>query len=196
MGSGQGSGSHLDALVEKDNNGLPFIGGKMLKGLLRDAINRLEQWQLLDNFKKTDQLTITESLFGSAGFSQDKKGNSVPRNKTIQGLVRVNDATLIEDLQQWLAHPEQKLQRQQLFTEMYTTAINEKGTAKNKSLRGKQVTIPLTLEVELEWLGKEENTQWQAIIAEGLPLIRAVGSQRSRGYGRAQFSIKPRDNAS
>ena len=190
VGSGQGSGSHLDALVEKDKRGLPFISGKMLKGLLRDAVNRLEQWQQLDQFQKTETLTHVEQLFGSAGFGQDEKGQAVPRQQTIAGSLRLNDAVLPDDLQQWLADPAQTLQRQQLFTEMYSTAINEKGVAKNKSLRGRQVTIPLSLEAEIEWIGEEENNQWQAIVAEALPLIRAVGSQRSRGYGRAQCCLK------
>lgn len=193
-GSGRGSGSHLDALVETDASGLPFVSGRMLKGLLRDAVNRLELWQQLDGFVGYSHATWVETLFGSAGFKMDEQKNTVPRNQTSAGSVRVSDAKLPTDLHQWLAHPAQKLQQKQLFNEVYSTAINAQGVAKNKSLRGMQVVIPLTLETQLEWLGENDNTEWQAIIAEALPLIRAVGSQRSRGYGRVQICIQDKEN--
>lgn len=188
-GSGRGSGSHLDALVENDADGLPFISGRMLKGLLRDAVNRLEHWGRLTEFK-IDDVSLVESLFGSRGFKTDGKDN-VPRNLTDPGNIKVGDAQLPEELHQWLAYKAHDAHRKQLYREVYSTAINSKtGAAEHHSLRGTQVVVPLQLEARLEWIGASEAGNWTQIIGEALPLIRAVGAQRSRGYGRALLHIK------
>ncbi|MFZ2404577.1 MAG: RAMP superfamily CRISPR-associated protein [Methylobacter sp.] len=185
-GSGRGSGSHLDALVENDADGLPFISGRMLKGLLRDAVNRLEQWGQLAEFR-ADDVSLAESLFGSRGYGKD----NVPRNLTNPGKIKVGDAQLPEELHQWLAYKPHDAHRKQLYREVYSTAINTKtGAAEHHSLRGMQVVVPLQLEARLEWIGASEAGNWTQIIGEALPLIRAVGAQRSRGYGRALLHIK------
>ena len=36
--SGLASGAHLDALVIKDKNGMPYIPGKTLKGIIKEAV--------------------------------------------------------------------------------------------------------------------------------------------------------------
>lgn len=185
-GSGRGSGSHLDALVETGGDGLPFISGRMLKGLLRDAVNRLEHWGRLDEFK-TGDATVVENLFGSRGFGKD----NVPRNRTHPGKIKVGDARLPQDLRQWLAYSDHGAQRQQLFREVFSTAIDAAtGVAKHHSLRGMQVVVPLPLQARLEWIGAGDAGNWRQIVEEALPLIRAVGAQRSRGYGRALLQIK------
>lgn len=185
-GSGRGSGSHLDALVETGGDGLPFISGRMLKGLLRDAVNRLEHWGQLAEFK-TGDVTVVEDLFGSRGFNK----NNVPRNLTNPGKIKVGDARLPDDLRQWLAYKDHEAQRRQLFREVFSTAIEAAtGAAKHHSLRGMQVVVPLPLEARLEWLGGKDGENWRQIVGEALPLIRAVGAQRSRGYGRALLQIQ------
>lgn len=184
-GSGRGSGSHLDALVDKDADGLPFVSGRMLKGLLRDAVNRLEQWGRLNGGGHV------ENLFGSRGFKQDGQ-ESVPRNKTEPGKIRVGDAQLPEELRRWLAYKDHREERSQLYHEVFSTAINvESGAAEQHSLRGMQVVIPMQLEAQLEWIDAGDSGNWTEIIKEALPLIRAVGGGRSRGYGRAVLEVKP-----
>ena len=37
-GSGLAAGADVDTLVVKDKNGLPFVPGKTLKGLIREAV--------------------------------------------------------------------------------------------------------------------------------------------------------------
>lgn len=41
IGSGQAAGRHLDELVLTDGNGLPFVPGSTLRGLVADAVRRL-----------------------------------------------------------------------------------------------------------------------------------------------------------
>ena len=208
QGTGKGSGSHLDALVEKDQKGLPFVNGKMLKGLLRDACNRLAIWNSYDlesyqlesyQLKSTDK--IVETLFGSSGFANTKQGN-VARDETQAGLLRFSDATLPTEIAHYLADKPHQALRNKLYTSLYSTAIQHKsGVAKEGSLRGMEVTIPMILEAQIE-LFKMPTTKhhsieqqaiadnWQAIIKTALPLIRHVGGQRNRGLGRATLTLE------
>ncbi len=196
-GTGKGSGSHLDALVERDRYGLPFISGRMLKGLFRDAIYRLESWKRLDNYKKKTEDNLTEKLFGSNSYQIDKADKTVEtlaRDYTQPGIIRFSDASLPEKMREWLGHREQDTLRQELFRDFYSTAIQySTGVAKKNSLRGMEMAIPITLFATISWRGNEDEEYkkvWQEILSNSLPLIRAVGGHRTRGFGRSQLSLK------
>ena len=201
-GTGRGSGSHLDALVERDINGLPFVSGKMLKGLLRDAVNRAATWQVLSVQKdKPDALDagqIVEILFGSPGFGAD----NAPRDATLAGLLKISNAQMPEVLRDWLGGgtPEHLHLRNKLFRSIYSTAINsDSGVAKKGSLRGQEVTVPMQLEARISLLpmpaGEHSEAHilvaeyWHSIVQQALPLVRAVGSNRTRGLGRAHLTL-------
>lgn len=196
-GTGKGSGSHVDAVVEKDRFGCPFISGRMLKGLVRDAVYRAAHWGIYQTQGVPAPEAVVEVLFGSAGFV-----NKRPRNETIPGMVRVGDAVLDQNVRKWLGHPDNKKYRLALFHDIYSTAINNQGTAKPGSLRGQQVVVPLTLMSTME-IGKPEArlgqkgeaTSWvsrhaKTVIEKALPLIRNVGANRTRGLGRVRISLK------
>lgn len=180
VGSGRGSGSHLDALVEKDSDGLPFVPGRMLKGLMRDAVYRLDSWNLLIPPQ-------TEKLFGTAGFAE----GGTPREDTQPGCLSFPDARLPDDLRVWLKSNGQA--RQALFGEFFSTAIeHDSGTAKGRTLRGIEVVIPVTLEAEIEYINKAQPAaDWEKTIGYAIPLIRAIGSNRTRGLGRCTLTMEP-----
>ena len=65
-GSGLAAGADVDALVVKDKDGLPFVPGKTLKGLVREAI---EEMELIDG-------RFNENLFIQAfGNSEDRNAD-------------------------------------------------------------------------------------------------------------------------
>jgi len=208
-GTGRGSGSHLDALIDVDDLGLPFVSGKMLKGLLRDAVYRLESWGHFNDPSHPlyySEGSLTEYIFGSRGTLD---GN-VSRDFTEKGKLRVGNAQLPEDFRGWITSLKQtetlmsandaevgaKLlpsYLDSLKVALYSTAIDHKtGVAKQASLRGMQVTIPMQLVAELDWLPSEQPYPWQDLISHALPLIRAVGGHRSRGFGRACVQLQTR----
>lgn len=216
-GTGKGSGSHLDALVERDRYGLPFVSGKMLKGLFRDAVNRLECWNRLDDLKESLDITaasaenaensLTEKLFGSKSYQTDeadKASETLARDYTQAGILRFSDATFSAEMQAWLGHTEQEALRQELFRDFYSTAIQySTGVAKKNSLRGMEMAIPVTLFATISWRGDDVVNDagndigndaykdlWQEVLLRSLPLIRAVGGHRTRGFGRAQLSLQ------
>ena len=61
-GSGLAAGADVDALVIKDNNGLPYVPGRTMKGLLRDAATNLS----------VDKDVIS-NIFGVSGDEDDHK---------------------------------------------------------------------------------------------------------------------------
>lgn len=196
-GSGRGSGYHLDALCERDGDQLPMLPGRQLKGLLRHAVHRAEAWGwLVDIVLPEGPLnTHEELLFGS--FSQSES-----RDATQPGVLQVDSAHLPEAERLWLAAGEQADLRAELFGELYSTAINEKGSAQRYSLRGLEVCIPLTLHAALSMTGTAQQPAlraqqlayldaghgWQ-VLTRALPLLDALGAQRSRGLGEARVTL-------
>ena len=176
-GTGRGSGAHLDALAHVDADGIPELPGRTLKGLLRDAMQQAERWGWIDAGRH-------ELFFGKPA---DKDGNG-----SAPGVLRLASARLPDAERRWLATEEGEAARQQLFTELASTAIDEKtGSAKDASLRAIQVVLPLTLYARIEALpGQSLPEDWIHSIEQCLPLIRAVGSGRSRGLGRATLRLE------
>lgn len=203
-GTGRGSGNHLDALVERDADGLPFVSGKMLKGLLRDAVNRATTWDVLpvlqDKTTVPQPIDVVELLFGSPGFGRD----NVPSDETKPGVLKISDARMPAVLCDWLRGdtPEHRRWRGQLQRSVYSTAIDsDSGVAKGGSLRGQEVTVPMQLESRIRLLPLVHQlpddltrefvtAHWSEIVQQALPLVRAVGSNRTRGLGRACLSLK------
>lgn len=196
-GSGRSSGYHLDALCERDDSQLPILPGRQLKGLLRHAVHRAEAWGWLSGLPLPagPLQSHEELLFGSRSHAES-------RDATQPGLLRVDTARLPDAEHQWLAHSEQTELREELFGELFSTAINEEGSAQRYSLRGLQVCIPLRLQAALDvgittsdpGLRAQQQayiqaaTAWSALEA-ALPLLDALGAHRSRGLGEAVVTL-------
>lgn len=196
-GSGRGSGYHLDALCERDGDQLPMLPGRQLKGLLRHAVRRAEAFGWLAEIALPEGPLNNheELLFGS--FSQSES-----RDATQPGVLQVDSAHLPEAERLWLAASEQADLRAELFGELYSTAINEQGSAQRYSLRGLEVCIPLTLQASLSMTGTAQQSALRAqqlayqdagsgwkVLTCALPLLDALGAHRSRGLGEALVTL-------
>ena len=182
-GTGRGGGALLDAKVHRDGQGLPCLPGRTVKGLVRDAMNRTESWGHVPG-------GITEALFGSVGAEAGQM-----RLETESGALGFSDARLPDKVASWLVGQQEPAYREALFRPLYATAIDPKtGTAEPKSLRGLEVTVPLTLESHVSVLKPDrlDLIDWVAALDRSLPLVRAVGAQRSRGLGRAWVTLENR----
>lgn len=195
-GSGAGAGHSVDARCLRDQNDLPFIAGRQLKGLLRHAVQRAEAWGWLNGLTRPEGVaSFAELLFGS--ITQERG-----RDETTPGMLMVGNARLPDAEYNWLALKDQAQHREQLFTELFSTAIGTDGIAQDHSLRGLEVCLPILLCAPLsleqtaldetlraqqrQWIA--ETTPW-APIEKALPLIDAVGANRSRGLGEAILSL-------
>lgn len=181
VGSGRGEGKHLDAVVDKDADGLPYVPGRMLKGLLRDACLRLESWE-----HKDFSDGFTDSHFGSR---PDSTGDKAARHTTQRGCLYLSNAVLTPDIHAWLALPDQSEARQALYRQIHATAIDEtRGCALKNSLRGIEVVVPVALTATLDIECADAETVVKKLRI-ALPLIQSIGAHRSRGLGRASLVL-------
>lgn len=177
-GTGRGQGSHVDAVAHRDTHGLPVLPGRTIKGLLRDAVTRWEAFS-----EETEQPSLAEQLFGPDADAGEKW----------PGLLRVSDAVLPPDVRYYLKKSAEENEGENnlvpgLYQTLHATAIEQKtGTAVDKSLRGIEVVIPLTLYATLDEVPNAacQVADWAERIQPALSLIQAVGAHRTRGLGRA-----------
>ena len=174
MGSGLGEGAYLDALPVKTPSGLPYIPGRTVKGVLREAV------QTAEDFKAVAPGT-TVRLFGS----RDK---DLSRYETTPGLLRFSSATLEEISEEWAADEHNGQAVSGLYYPLASTKIGACGLADDKTLHKIEVTHPVPLVAEVT--GDGDTSSWLAALEKALPLIRQIGSHRHRGLGRVQVTIE------
>lgn len=147
LSSGVSAGPSMDSLVVKDSDGLPYLPGKTLKGLVREMV------ELLDNTK-------AKTIFGY-------KGSNIANSY-------FSNATLDEDTATHLiSNPTLK---KHLFDKVTSTKIGENGIALDKSLREIEVVVPLLLSGTIECEDEELITQALGMIKQiGLNRNRGLG---------------------
>lgn len=160
-GSGLAAGAGLDATVIKDKNKLPFIPGKTIKGLLREAV------EIICKNKE-----VIHKAFG----------NFDNQTKHIKGEMFFTNAELC-------GNEKKQILSQELVAHLYrsvtSTAIEENGIAKDHSLRKIEVTVPCFLYGEILNVPHEI----YADILKALKFIKRLGVNRNRGLGSCCFSV-------
>lgn len=129
VSSGLSAGSRLDSSVIKTGDGLPYVAGKIIKGLTR------EMAELLENHKEFVAL-----CFGSEGSDMGKCyfSNAVLEKKTAEQITT------------------NKLQNN-LYDVIASTKIGEQGIAVDDSLREIEAVVPLTLCGEIKDIPNQES---------------------------------------
>lgn len=172
MGSGFGEGAHLDAMPVKTAAGLPYIPGRSVKGLLREAVMLAEECSQV-------AAGTTNMLFGSRDPEQSRYASK-------PGALRVTSATLDEAMEAWAG--KNKGAVSSLYTVLAATKIDGDGLADDKTLRKVEAAWPVTLTAEVECL--ESDVDWLKPLRIAAPLIRQAGVRRHRGLGRVEVSIE------
>lgn len=168
-GSGLAKGADVDLLVVKDRDNLPFVPGKTVKGLLREAALELSEYgefskgAVLDAFGiEADEDNNLSSKPGSLSFS-----NAVLSQKE-------HDALVANKAQEYV------------YSSIASTAIDsETGVAKDHSLRKMEVVVPCTVEGTIS--GVDEN--FLSIIERSMKMVKRLGTNRNRGLGRCRFTV-------
>lgn len=162
-GSGLSRGADLDALVVKDKNGLPFIPGKTVKGLMREAA-----FDYINLTKAESQPTLFQELFGTVENRSETYFGNACLSKEEQEWIVANNAT------------------KHLYDRKASTAINDNGTAKKHSLRSMEIVVPCTLEGEV--VNAPEGAR--QLLKAAVGLIKCLGTNRSHGLGRCTITIE------
>lgn len=199
-GTGRGRGAHVDAEALRDSLGLPMLPGKQLKGLIRHA---LETGAALGGgwgFALADQLcgfgdASSLDARGREGVTREDDGQrNVSRFETTQGALAISSARLAPHLRAYfaalLSHEGTKTRAHReasaLFYAQRQTKIDERGLVEPGTLRTIEVCVPLTLYAHVQGaLSAEQRRD----LEQSLKLIRAVGSNTTRGLGRAQLTL-------
>jgi len=166
-GSGLSGGAEADATVIKDDRNLPYIAGKTIKGLLKEA---------LEDMAEVNQCTKEHinAIFGVEACDKNDKR------------AFFSNATLSEEEQNDITPALSDF----LYRNIASTQIKSNGTAKENSLRVMEVCIPITLEGKILDIDPK-NVE---LIKKALKWVRHLGVNRNRGLGRCKFEITPKTN--
>ncbi len=194
VGSGLGDGPGADALVIKTKNGLPYLPGKSLKGLLREAV------QLAEDMGHITKGMTTE-IFGTG-----LPGNNTPPTdiqhyfSTRAGRIHVSNAYLGETKtkqrhwKKWAEDPENQEKKQHLFQSITGIRMGKNHTVEDGALRTIEVSVPMPLMAEIAIDPTSDSQISEKEILEALevslPLFRFLGANRNRGLGRCTVSLE------
>lgn len=167
IGSGITGGTYADNLVLKDSNKLPYIPGRTLKGLFREASEEIAR--LNNNLISSSEI---EKIFGkregdglkdeSCTFFKDAVISKVLAEKIIEG-----------------NHQES------LYHVLSSTKLDMNGLADDGSLRQLEVSVPLSLFGTIE-LFDQVDVQ---LLKHSAAWVKSLGLNRNRGLGRCKISI-------
>lgn len=189
-GTGAGNGQFADAVVNRGADGLPYLPGRSVKGLLRSAM------ELGEACNQVPERTTTR-LFGSGlpeitgepasiDTEQDRLFQE-GRFSTHPGELLFSSATMPQSWRQWAQSVGASDPRiRHFFHQISSTAVEDTGIVQDHSLRTIEVTIPLLLEATLV-SSNELNQEWKDHIKTILPLVRHLGAYRNRGLGRVEL---------
>jgi len=191
IGSGRGDSAQADAIVLRGPDHLPLVPGRTIKGLLRDAMLTLVEADVVP-------MARLVRWFGSAlpgqGPADEADGDAWGRKleqgrfSTEAGALWIGSAELPPTWRAWArAQGPEDETVSALFAYLASTAIDERGLAKEGTLRVAEVAVPMPLTAEIR--GPEDET-WVRDLESCLPLVRAVGSRRNRGFGRVSMSLE------
>jgi len=185
-GTGRGDGAVADAVVARTAAGLPCLPGRTVKGLLRDAAELGEEAGVVPAGR-------TAHWFGHGVL--DLQGDADERDRALEearflttpGRLAVSSATLPEAWERWAEGD--PAERSAFFQRFATTALDERGIAKDQTLRVIELAVPLCLRATLDGLEGEEDAR---AFADCLLFVRCLGSHRNRGLGRVEVRMAGR----
>ncbi len=168
LSSGLSAGARLDSTVVKDENTLPYLPGKTLKGLVREMAELL------------DDSSLIEKCFGGEGVKNAAcyfSNATLPENVASE----IIEYALQERLYDVIAST--KIGNEDRFKN--GKQIEKKNIAVDNSLREIEVVVPLTLEGMIDDVPKEYVSNMQ----KSLQMVKRMGLNRTRGLGRCNITI-------
>lgn len=174
-GSGFGRGADVDALVLKDPHNLPYLPGRTVKGLLREAMMCCEESGAVP-------AGVVERLFGKAA-KEGKYTGSIP------GILAFDNAVLPGKEREWLssASSDARRARSALYDSFASTSLDKDGIAQDRTLRTIELCVPVALYAEIHGIPRDDETEIH--LSKACSLLRAIGSHRTRGLGRCDCTL-------
>ncbi|MFN8472208.1 MAG: hypothetical protein U0822_08470 [Anaerolineae bacterium] len=187
FGRGDGVAGVVDAEVQHDENGLPYLGGRALKGLLLEECENI-LFALECQGKIGHWQDVRDYLFGQPGSHLDDAGH-----------LYVGDARLPEGLRQAVDVGVQRdeLTRQQVLLSLTgvrrQTGVNIiTGAPQDETLRAMRVILRNTTFRARLWLEEppaEMGRRVEMLLVVCVTALRRAGTGRNRGRGRLTANL-------
>ena len=176
---GEGTAGIVDVEVEHDELGLPFLGGKTLRGLLRDSWLSMQRW-----FPELSP--SAERIFGSeADFDECS-------------ILRIGDAVVDRETHKWIKtaefrpnNPIFSMDVLEALTDIRRQTSEERrtGAPAETTLRSVRVIIrDLKLQSLLYWLDDPTDADLRCL-SLALLATRHAGLARNRGRGNVRLTL-------
>ena len=180
-GSGQSRGADVDALVVKDRRNLPYIPGKTIKGLLREAMEELMFLTGKENDEEYRKQLV--SFFGnSADHNLLRVADDAAHTCMSRGCGFFTNACLESQLADEICkHNASRF----LYREKSQTKIDREGIAVDHSLRKIEAVVPCILYGEIHDIPEALVDD----LIQSLGFIKRMGLDRNRGLGRCTFQL-------
>lgn len=179
---GTGAGKHggVDRTVALDDEGLPYVPGRTLKGMWRDACERVGY--ALDDGADGQWSRLVRRLFGDPALAA-RKGDAS------RSLVHVRNGHITPAWRERVLGKENEILAPGLrVTRSGVTILDESGTAKPDHLRliefarrGLDLDAPFSVDASQHWA-------IDLLLAAGLKDLTGLGAHRRRGAGRCQVT--------
>ncbi len=183
FGRGDGVAGVVDSEVQHDAYGLPYLGGRALKGLLGEECANI-LFALGQQGRAEGWYAAAQRLFGSPGSSNED-----------QSLLHIGDARLPEDLRRAVEGGIERgeLTREQVLHSLTAirrqTAMNVEGAPQKETLRATRVVLRQTpFEAVLTFLA-DPTEEDLALLAACVKALRRAGTGRNRGRGELEARL-------
>lgn len=187
VGTGYGDAT-VDRAVRRDRDGLPYVPGKTLRGVLRDACEQVAYG--LDEGVRGPWHEVLEAVFGD----QPSLRSDDPARPPRPGALHLGDARLREaDATVLRAKP--ALARATTFVKPGVKISYATGAAEPRCLRfdevargGLELEAPAVLQLPAE-APSEVRVAASALLVAGIARLERLGGKRRRGTGRVRATV-------
>lgn len=179
VGSGMGRPGNVDRLITRDADGLPFVPAKTLRGIWRDACERLCRG--LDDGRVGAWSRLVDRLFGSqpglgANDPTGRHGN--PAEVPLESAVQIRSARIPSPLRERLARADRRLRQVLTFIKPGVKIDRRSGSAQTDFLRFEEVARKGTvLEAECHLKVQNQTTRElaSALLIASAKLVERLG---------------------
>ncbi len=192
VGSGTGRPGNIDRLILRDSDGLPFVPGKTLHGIWRDACELLCRG--LDNGQVGSWSKLVDYLFGSqpALGPRDPTGRHAnPNAEPLPSAVQIRPARIVPSLRGILQKADPRVKQALTFVKPGVAIDPRSGSAKTDFLRFEEMArVGTVLEAECAMQVPDSVCEAvSALLIASAKLVERLGGKRRRGAGRCRLEI-------
>ena len=181
FGRGDGVAGLVDAEVQHDDYGFPFLHGRTIKGLLVQECADIRT-SLSSGRSMWDE--SARRLFGRPGSSSGDNAVMIIGNGLLPGDLR---RAILNDIRMGRIRPDEVLD---LFTAIRTqTAIDENGVVRENSLRRIRVILRETVFKSELFFTEKPRVSDLALLAACVKAFRRAGTGITRGLGRLEAEL-------